>query len=166
MVNENEYSTIIPMDGYMQLCACSNHCDVKQSFQTNFSPLYTLVITLFQFLHNNILQAILFVAMHVNRCRLHADKRATINATTDHTNILGAGVQHRLVGAFSDGEWRALNVQQVFSKTGRNNLENHASGKDSAHTTLPLEMQVTAVLYNWVAVVSIAASLISLRCIN
>lgn len=57
-------------------------------------------------------------------------KRAIINATTDHTNILGAGVQHGLVGAFSDGEWRALNVQQVFQKIGAK----IASGKDSAHS--------------------------------
>lgn len=47
---------------------------------------------------------------------LHADKRATINATADHTNY--GCVQHGLVGAFSDGEWSALNVQQVFSKLG------------------------------------------------
>lgn len=92
---------------------------------------------------------------------LHADKRATINATTDHTNILGGGVQHGLVGAFNDGEWRVLNVKnwaQQFRKP--------CVGKDNAHTALPLEMQVTAVLYNRVAVVSITASLISLRCIN
>lgn len=76
MANKNEYPTTIPVN--MQLCAYSDYCNQKQSVQINFSPFLlllcktavillpscTLVVILFQHLLINVLQGILFVAMH------------------------------------------------------------------------------------------------------
>lgn len=73
----------------MQLCANSDCCDVKRSLGTNVACFFLLqsgyshsvhLLRLYtNFLHHNLLQVILFAAIF--------EKRAMVNATTDHTGI-------------------------------------------------------------------------------
>lgn len=83
-----KYSTIIPVYMLLRAYSHSHYCNVRQSVwpknllcscsSTNLQ-VAPIVCPSLQFhsniLHNNILQSILFVAMH--------EKRATVNATTD-----------------------------------------------------------------------------------
>lgn len=53
-------------------------------------PLRALFATVFQLLQSNVLQSVLFVAVH--------ERRATVNAATDPGAVLDAGAQQGLVG--------------------------------------------------------------------
>lgn len=95
-----------------------DYCNMHQTVQTSFRPfpslfrktasmlipLSALIAALFQTLHNNIPPAIL-VAMHV--------KWATVNANTEHIEILDAGAQQVLVILFSDGEWTNMHRKKL-----------------------------------------------------
>lgn len=68
MANENEYSHVISI--YMRQHAHLDYCNVKQSFSlaplltaVMLALLFTIIAPLFQPLHINVLEAILFVAM-------------------------------------------------------------------------------------------------------
>lgn len=77
-------------------------------------------------LHNNILQSILFVAMH--------EKRATVNATTDRTEILDVGASEECwervaperVAVMERMERQLSGVPQVFMKSVCDDGENRA----------------------------------------
>lgn len=87
MANENEYSTIDPTS--MQLCEYSDYYNTKRSEWNLFllTPLQNCiriapVASFHCLLLNNIPRAIVFAAIH--------EKRATVNATADRTEVLGA----------------------------------------------------------------------------
>lgn len=74
---------------YMQLCEYSHYSNVISCFSVapvKLLLLCTHVATLAQLLHKNILQAILFAAMH--------KKWATANATVEQAEMLDVGAQH------------------------------------------------------------------------
>lgn len=65
-------------------------------------PLCGLLATLLQVLHDDVHQSVIFVTMH--------EKRGTVNATTDHTDVLDAGTwrgtlwDRAVLMEFRDGE--------------------------------------------------------------
>lgn len=113
-------SAVIPV--YMQLCVNSDYDNITQSVWTNFPPFLlilrkTAVMSFPLRTLDATLRRFFFMAVH--------EKWLTLNATTDHTEILNADAQQGLVGKSRPErvQWQRMEKKKLSLWLSRRSLK-------------------------------------------